>query len=183
MSGTAAMEYLGDDPRPRPRWVNRAAGAFVAALVVVGAVAWWSDMTRHSALDSLVAGFVAADELAASGERQVQGTLAYASPKIWSASVPEDVRADLRALVERSAGNVGNELAAVRAQVAGARILPWHADERRAQVELLALIDAQIARFEGIAADASDVDLVLAGGPLPTGAASSALRAAGASVR
>ena len=49
-----------------------------------------------------------------------------------------------------------------------------------ARAELLALIDAQRARFDGIANDASDIDRVLADGPLPVGAATEALRAADA---
>ena len=117
---------------------------------------------------------------AAAGERQVQGTLAYASPMIWSSAVPEGVRDDLRALVEASAAEVSGDLAVLRERVAGTTVLPWQEPQAAARAELLALIDAQRERFDGIARDASDIDRVLADGPLPVGAVADALRSAGA---
>ena len=48
----------------------------------------------------------AAQDRARVGESQVLSTLQYATPMIWSASVPESVRADLRALVQASAATV-----------------------------------------------------------------------------
>jgi hypothetical protein len=99
---------------------------------------------------------------------------------IWSAAVPEDVRDDLRALVEASAADVAADLGVLRDRVAATTVLPWHEPQAEARTELLALIDAQRDRFARIAADASDIDRVLADGPLPTGAVADALRSAGA---
>ena len=149
------------------------------ALVAAGFL-WWSDSMRSSANEQLTIAFRDAVEGAAAGERQVQGTLAYASPMIWSASVPEGVREDLRALVEATAADVSADLGIVRERVAGTSVLPWHEPQAAARAELLALIDAQRARFDGIANDASDIDLILADGPLPVGAVTEALGSAGA---
>jgi hypothetical protein len=183
MSGTVAFEYLGTPPRQRPRWLP-AAGLLAGVLVVAAAAfLWWSDSVRRSAADELSGVFAAAQARAESGERQVQGTLAYASPTIWSADVPEDVRAGLRDIVEASAADVAADLAALRAQASAATILPWHEEQRVAQQRLLDLVAAQQARFDGIAADLTDIDLVLADGPLPTGGVAEALRAAGADPR
>lgn len=183
MSGTVTLEYVGTDRAPRPRWHGIAGAALVLVVLAVVGVLWWSDAVRRSAVESLSSGYVDAVAIAGAGERSVQGTLAYASPMIWSASVSEDVRSSLRSLVESSAADVAVELTALRADVAATRLLPWHEEQRGARDALLALVDAQVARFAGIAEDVSDIDLVLAGGPLPTGAAASALRAAGGEVR
>lgn len=180
MTAAVEFEYLGTPERPRRRGPLIAAAVVVVIAVLVGGFLWWSDQVRTRATDDLSQVFASAAQRAASGERQVQGTLAYASPMIWSAEVGEDVRADLRALVEASAADVAADLGALREQVATTTVLPWHQEQLRARTELLTLIDAQQARFAGIARDASDIDLVLAGGPLPTGAVSSALRDAGA---
>ena len=151
----------------------------VLALVAAGFL-WWSDSVRTSANEQLSVAFRESVDGAAAGERQVQGTLAYASPMIWSTSVPEDVRDGLRALVEATAAEVSGSLGALRERVAATTVLPWHENQAAAQGRLLALIDAQRARFDGIANDASDIDLVLADGPLPVGAVTEALRAADA---
>ena len=183
MSGTVTFEYLGAEQRPRPRWLP-AAGAVAAVLALLAAgLLWWSDHVRSSAAEELAVVFADAQSRAASGERQVQGTLAYASPLIWSADVPEDVRAGLRDLVEASAADVAADLAAMRERAAGTSIWPWHREQAVAQAELVALIEAQRARFDGIAADVTDIDLVLADGPLPVGGVAEALRAAGADPR
>ena len=44
--------------------------------------------------------------------------------------------------------------------VAGTTVLPWQEPQAAARAELLALIDAQRERFDGIARDASDIDRV-----------------------
>jgi hypothetical protein len=59
-------------------------------------------------------------------------------------------------------------------------VLPWQDAQLEARAALVALIDAQRARFDGIARDARDIDRVLADGPLPTGSVARALSAAGA---
>ena len=176
-----AFEYLGADEGRAPRRGPVIAGAVIAAfVVVVGLALWGNDHVRASANDDLATAFRTATQRADAGERVVISTLAYASPMIWSSQVGEDVRAGLRALVQGSAADVVGQLDEVRGQVSAVRVLPWHADQERARVALLDLIDEQRQRFAGIARDARDIDLVLAGGPIPTGAAASALRAAGA---
>ena len=183
MSNAVAFEYLGAEPRRRPRWLPAVGGVLAAVAVVVVAFLWWSDTVRQAATDELAVVFADAQARAASGERQVQGMLAYASPTIWSAEAPEDVRAGLRDIVEASAADVAADLSALRDRAAAATILPWHREQQVAQAELLALVAAQQARFDGIAADLTDIDLVLAGGPLPTGGVAEALRSAGADPR
>jgi len=180
MSETETLEYLGTDdraPRRAPFVVAAVIGLIAAA---AAGFLWWSDSVRAAANEELAAAFSESVAGAAAGERQVQGTLAYTSPMIWSASVPESVRDDLRALVEASAAEVSGDLGALRERVAGTTVLPWQEPQAAARAELLALVDAQQARFDGIARDASDIDRVLADGPLPVGAVSAALRAAGA---
>lgn len=149
MSGSVPLEYLGA-ATPDRRRAPRVVVAGLLALAATGFL-WWSDSVRTSANEQLAAAFDQAVAGAAAGERRVQGTLAYASPMIWSASVPQDGRRDLGALVEAAAA---------------------------ARAELVALIDAQRTRFDRIASDASDIDRVLADGPLPVGAAAAAVRAA-----
>lgn len=183
MSNVVTFEYLGAEQRRRPRWLPAVGGVLAAVAVVVVAFLWWSDTVRQSATDELAQVFADAQARAASGERQVQGTLAYASPLIWSAEAPEDVRAGLRAVVEASAADVAAELSVLRERAAAATILPWHREQQVAQSELVDLVAAQQARFEGIAADITDIDVVLAGGPLPTGGVAEALRSAGADPR
>lgn len=180
MSDTLALEYLGTDDRPRRRAPLVVAGVVGLLAVVAAGFLWWSDSVRTSANEELAVAFSESVAGAEAGERQVQGTLAYASPMIWSATAPEDVRDDLRALVEASAAEVSGRLGALRARVASTTVLPWQEPQAAARSELLALIDAQRARFDGIANDASDIDRVLADGPLPVGAVAEALRTAGA---
>lgn len=181
LSAGQEMEYLGTPPSERRR-VPRAvtAGLVLAAVVAAGAVVG-SEATRQAANNRLLDTFLVADARASSGERQVLGTLAYASPMIWSTSVSAEVRAGLRAVVEESAAEVAADFAALRETATGTLVLPWHTAQADARTELVALLDDQQARFDGIARDASDIDLVLAGGPLPNGAALAALRASGAS--
>ncbi len=174
------MEYLTTARSERRAPLRILGLALALAAASVAGFLWWSDSVRSSATEELTAVFSEASARAASGERQVQGTLAYASPMIWSMEVGEEVRSGLRALVEESAADVASDLGAMRQKAADTTVLPWQEEQLAARDQVLLLIEAQQARFDGIAADASDIDLVLAGGPLPTGAALTALRAAGA---
>jgi hypothetical protein len=178
MSNTVTLEYLGTQERRRVP----VAIVVLVAMIGVAAVAflWWSDSVRRSANSELMATFEASSQRADAGERAVQGTLAYASPLIWSTSVPESVRDGLRALVEASAADVSTDLLRLRDRAARVTILPWQQPQREAREQLLALLDAQQQRFAGIARDASDIDIILADGPLPTGAVRQSLRASGA---
>ena len=174
------MEYLGT-PGREPRRAPRAVLALVVLLAVsAGGFLWWADSVQRSATEQLAAAFEASAARAASGERQVQGTLAYASPMIWSASVPETVREGLRALVEESAAEVAADLAAISAEASDTLVLPWQEPQLEARRAVLALIEDQRVRFSGIAEDASDIDIILADGPVPTGVAVASLRASGA---
>jgi hypothetical protein len=180
VSDTVTLEYLSTSDPDRRRAPYVVAGV-IGLLVLLGAgFLWWSDSVRTSTNVALASAFRESVDSAAAGESLVQATLAYASPMIWSTSVPEDVRSDLRALVEASAADVSGRLGLLRERVAGTTVLPWHGPQAAARAELLALLDAQRARFDGIANDASDIDLILADGPLPVGAATEALRAADA---
>ncbi len=183
MSEAVSFEYLGVEPRQRPRWLPAAGSVLLVLAALVAGFLWWSDSMRSTASDELAGVFADAQARAASGERQVQGTLAYASPMIWSAGVPEDVRAGLRDIVEGSAAEVAADLGALRDRAAAATILPWHSEHEGARAELLALVSAQQARFAAIAADVTDIGLILADGPIPTGSVAEALRSAGAEPR
>jgi hypothetical protein len=174
------MEYLGVDRRPRPRWVRFVVGALLAVLALAAVLAWWTEHQRASATEALAAGFTQAAQRADRGEVEVRTMLAYVAPAVWRWDLPDQTRADLWAVVEDAAADVAVDLDAIRTEVSDVRILPWQAEQAAAQAEVLALIDGQYARFDGMAADATDADLILAGGPLPTGAAMTALRAAGA---
>lgn len=174
------MEYLGT-PGREPRRAPRLVLVLLLGLAAgVGGFLWWADTVSRAATDDLVAAYEASAARAAAGERQVQGTVAYASPLIWSTSVPEDVRADLRALVEASAAEVAADLAAISDEAADTLVLPWQEPQLEARRAVLSLIDDQRARFGGIADDASDIDMILADGPLPTGIVLASLRASGA---
>ena len=180
MSGTETLEYLGTDDRARRRAPLAVAGVIGLLAMVAAGFLFWSDSVRTSANEELATAFSESVAAAAAGERRVQATLAYASPMIWSTSVPEKVRDDLRALVEASAAEVSGNLGVLRDRVSGTSVLPWQERQAAARVAVLALIDAQRARFDGIAGDARDIDRVLADGPLPVGSVAEALRAAGA---
>lgn len=151
--------------------------------VVVVAFIWWVDRMGQAAADELALVFADTQARTESGERLVQGTLAYASPMIWSADAPEDVRAGLRDIVEDSAGEVAADLSVLRDRAATVVTLPWHRLEQQARAEVLEFVAAEQARFEAIAADVTDIGLVFADGPLPTGGVAEALRAAGAQPR
>jgi hypothetical protein len=180
MSDTVTLEYLSASAPDRRRAPYVVAAVIGLLALIAAGFLWWSDSVRSSANEELLATFEESAARSASGERAVQGMLAYATPLIWSADVPEDVRAGLRGVVEESAAVVAVDLLGLRERAAATMVLPWQQLQLEAQAELVALIDAQRARFDGIARDARDIDRVLADGPLPTGAAAEALRSAGA---
>lgn len=180
MSEALTFEYLGTPRAERRRPPVLVVVVLTLLVAVVGGFLWWAESVRSRTTDELAAVFAESVARADSGERQVQGTLAYASPLIWSADVPADVRAGLRAVVEDSAADVSTDFGALQTRLEGTLVLPWHESQAKAKAELLALLTAQRGRFDGIAADASDIDLVLAGGPLQTGVVVDALRQAGA---
>lgn len=180
MSDTVTLEYLRSAAPDRGRAPYVVAVVVGLLAVLAAAFLWWSDSVRQGATEELAAAFEESTARAASGERAVQGTLAYATPLIWSADVPEDVRAGLRGLVEDSAAVVAADLVSLRDRAAQTVVLPWQQAQLEARAELVDLINAQWVRFDGIAQDARDIDRVLADGPLPVGAAAEALRAAGA---
>ncbi len=180
MSDTVTLEYLGSAAPDRARAPYVVAAVVGLLAVLAAAFLWWSDSVRQGATEELAATFEEATARAASGERAVLGTLAYASPLIWSADVPEDVRDGLRGVVEESAAVVAADLVRLRERAEETAVLPWQEAQLEARAEVADLIDAQWVRFDGIAQDARDIDRVLADGPLPVGAAAEALRAAGA---
>jgi hypothetical protein len=183
LSTEVGYEFLDAEPRRRGRRLSVVDVVIASVAVVVVAFIWWVDRVGQAAADELALVFADTQARAASGERQVQGTLAYASPMIWSAEAPEDVRAGLRGIVEASAAEVAADLGTLRDRAAAVTTLPWHDEQRVAQSEVLDLVAAQQARFEAIAADVTDIGLVFADGPPLTGGAVEALRAAGADPR
>ncbi len=177
---TTPIEYLGT-PGTGGRRVGVLVSVAVVVVVVVGvAFAWWSDAVRTSANAEFVRALDASTARVASGDRQVQGTLAYASPMIWSTAVPADVRAGLRDLVEGSAAGVSGDLAAVADQVSAVRVLPWQGAQAQARDALLALIVEQQRRFDRIAADAAAIGGVLGQEPPSAALVVQTLRASGA---
>lgn len=177
------LEYLSTQRTAsrRPRAALVALGLVVVVLVViVGVFAWWNDSVRRNANVVLAAAFEDADQRATAGQARVLSTLAYSYPMIWSTSVPDSVRAGLRAVVESSAHDVAEELRSVRADVVGVRILPWQSAQEQARVQVLGLIDAELARFDLMARDATSIGLVMAGPEPSDAAARESLSASGA---
>lgn len=163
------MEYLGRLNGPS-RVPARALAVVVALLVVVLATSlWWNDSARREADRAVgLAAGEAADRVA-SGEAQVLSVLAYASPMIWSESVPEDVRTELRHLVESEAAEVSAELGVIADRVDQARVLPWHHDLARTRDTVRDLVVEERIRFDAIASDARAIGEVL-GRPEESGA-------------
>ena len=155
-----SLEYLGTSKAP----VRRRALWIVLALVVALAAAgvWWTEHLRQDADLALASAAQEARDRTASGEAKVLSTLTYASPMIWSTSVPEDVRAGLRRLVEKEAAGVSSGLARLHEDVAGTIVLPWQGPQEKERDQVLALIEAERHRFDRIAADARDIGAVLA---------------------
>ncbi len=174
------LEYLGTSAPPR----RRRSGAVGLAVLIVVAVAagflWWSEGVRRDANRTLSHAVVEAEDLARIGEGRVLSTLAYAFPMIWSDSVPDAVRADLRGLVEESARDAGATLEALADEVGGTRVLPWQTAQLDARERVQDYVVAQEQRFERIAADAGDIGDVLAQTPPSTDTAMASLRAANA---
>ena len=175
-----SVEYLATEapPRRRPSWLIGA-----AVLLVVTAVAgssWWADGVRRDANQSMADALMTAQDQARIGEGRVMSTLTYASPMIWSTTVPEAVRAGLRELVEQSAADASATLTAVAYEVSGLRILPWQSAQLAARDRVLDFIAAERVRFDQITPYAANIGEVLSEpGPLPD-AAFAALRASGA---
>lgn len=178
------LEYLGtaeDTDRKVLRRLPIILGLVVLAVAALAGLGLrWSESVRSTAQLQLEEGLTRSEQLAAAGERSVQGTLAYASPLIWSLSVPEEVRAGLRDLVAASAADAADELLALRDELRGTLVLPWQGPTLEARDEVVALIDSQAQRLARIAQDASNVDRVLADGLIPSGPAQAALARASA---
>lgn len=162
-----AMEYLST---ARPPARGRRVAVVLTAVIVVIAVAflWWNERVQHRADESLAAAVAEAQDRTRVGEATVLSTLAYASPMIWSASVPDGVRTDLRALVEASAARASDDLAKVRDDARRALVLPWQSGQLRTRERVLGLIDALRLRFDRIADNAAAIGPVMAE-PAPSG--------------
>jgi len=154
-----SLEYLGDEPSRRFRFVLPAVIVLVA---VVALVAWWSESVRHRADETLATAATEVQQDARAGQAKVLSTLSYASPMIWSSEVSESVRSGLRKVVQGSAAQVVVGLRAVREDVASTRVLPWQSDQVHDRAAVLALVDAYLGRFQEIAADARQIGTVMA---------------------
>jgi hypothetical protein len=157
------VEYLAAGPPAPPRW-SRTALIVVPVLLALGiAVAWAADLTRQRAQAHLESVRSSAGQQVVAGEARVLSTLAYASPMIWSAAVPESVRAGLRTLVQDTAAEVS---AGLRREAEAARttlVLPWQADQQELREQVLLQIEGELVRFDRIAADARNLADVMAG--------------------
>jgi hypothetical protein len=160
------MEYLGSAVAAR-RSTRPLAMLLVASVILAALFLWWSDGVRRNADESVAAVVAEARERTRVGEARVLSTLAYASPMIWSESVPEDVRRDLRALVQASAAQSAADLGRVAARAGSIYVLPWQAPEAHAREQAVVLAGLLRERFELIAADARVLGEVLAE-PAPT---------------
>lgn len=152
------MEYLGATRAPgagRRPWIAMAVGVLV---VLLAAAAWWANGHIARAAESRLAGLrLAAQQEAVAGEARVLSTLQYASPMIWSASVPEGVRAGLRRLVEADALRVSAALAGLDAEAEATLVLPWQ-EEQKGERDLVrqAIAEARVP-FQRIGIDAREI--------------------------
>jgi hypothetical protein len=162
------MEYLSSPRSPR-RATGIAAGLLIVLVAGAGLFLWWSDLVQRRADESFASAVAEAQARTRVGEATVLSTLAYASPMIWSASVPDGVRSDLRTLVEASAARAADGLATARGEASGALVLPWQRTQLDTRDRVLALIDELRHRFDSIAADAAAIGRVMAR-PAPSGA-------------
>ncbi len=162
------MEFIGATRgTSRGAWV--VAPLLAACVAAGGLFLWWNDSVQHRADESLAAAVADAENRTRVGEARVLSTLAYASPMIWSESVPEGVRVDLRALVQASAAEAAVDLARVGSAAASTTVLPWHGEQERTRAQVLVLVDRLRLRFEAVAADARAIGDVFSR-PAPTGA-------------
>jgi hypothetical protein len=136
------MEYLAAGRSPVPGRLVAIAVALVAALALgaVAATTILADRARTAIGTSLAA----ADEQSRAGAASVRGTVAYAEPLVWSASVPDDVRASLQRVVREDAARVAGMLAGLADDLGGAVLLPWQGTERAER-------DAAVARILSLA--------------------------------
>jgi hypothetical protein len=176
------FEYLEAGPEPTRRWHRIVFSAFVVLALVAGGVFWWSGRVREQANDALGQAVVHASRDARAGEAVVLSMLQYSSPQIWSTMVGEDVRAGLRKLVQRSADQVVRTLESARNEAQDAYVLPWDGTQREAKDAVLALVDAQLGRFERIASDATAIGTVFSEPQPSADRARALLRMSGASV-
>jgi hypothetical protein len=154
-----SLEYLGEEPTRRMRWLLPAVVVLVAG---VGLVGWWTEQVRHQADETFATAVTQVQVDARAGQAKVLSTLTYASPMIWSTEVSETVRGDLRKVVQGSAAQVVAGLRNVREDVASTRVLPWQGDQVADRTAVLRLVDAYLGRFEEIAADARQIGTVMA---------------------
>ena len=175
-------DLLASGPdRTRRRWP----ALLLTLLLLVGAAGHAGDAAlRTREVSGLLAAAEAAQEQLAYAERRVQATVQYASPQLYAADVPAQVRRSLQQLVE---GTAHSQLAATdraRARVAGISTAPWHPAQRSARRALLRYLDARAAGLRAVAADSGalsaprpEVDRLLAA------AREAALAAAGPGAR
>jgi hypothetical protein len=176
------VEYLSTGDSAGLRWRRPVVVVVVLLALMASGIVWWSGRVHQQANESLGQAITDADHEARAGEAVVLSMLQYSSPLIWSTMVGEDVRAELRKVVQRSAEEVVVTLRGTRRSIDGTFVLPWDGTQREAKEALLAVVDGQLRRFERIAADASSIGSVLAR-PGPSDAiAVRLLRASGAQV-
>lgn len=145
------MEYLAAGRSPVPGRIIAIVVALVAvvALGVVAATTVLADRARTAIGTSLAT----ADEQSRAGAASVRGTVAYAEPLVWSASVPADVRASLQRVVREDAARVAGALAGLADDLRGAVLLPWQGAERVERDAAVARILSLAEPFDLVARD------------------------------
>lgn len=145
------MEYLAAGRSPVPGRVVAVVVALVVALAVgvVAATTVLADRARTAIGTSLAT----AGEQSRAGAASVRGTVAYAEPLVWSASVPDDVRTGLQRVVRDDAARVAGTLAVLADDLRGAVLLPWQGAERAERDAAVARILALAEPFALVARD------------------------------
>jgi hypothetical protein len=179
---TDQLEYLEHDSGSR-RWLGIAASVVAALALATLAAVGWADHTASSTTDDLAVAYTDAVNEAHAAEGRVQVALAYVAPAVWRDDLPPEKRDELWLVVSQQADGAADELSDLLTRVQETTVLPWRQDQSAARQALTELISDQENRFRSMAQDIRRVDLYLASGPVPTGAAEQALRAVGAPIR
>jgi hypothetical protein len=175
-----SVEYLVAEAPPARRRPLFVGAAIVLVVGLVAGFLWWSDATARDANATMLAAVTTVQDQSRIGEARVMSTLEYASPMIWSTSVPDSVSAGLRELVQKSAKDASATLGGSVDAVKELRILPWQTAQEVAREAVLAYIAAVRSRLDAIGDYAGKIGLVMAEPAPRPDAALAALRASGA---
>lgn len=147
-----AAELLDAGPA-RPVRRRPLVAVVVLVLLVLG-VLRLDELLRAREVDALLQRVAAGQSAVAYADRRVASTVTYAMPLLTSASTTAAVRASLQQLVQDAAAGQVDRLAQVQRDVARTRVLPWHADQRRARSAAARLLGAHADHLRAVARDA-----------------------------